>query len=56
MAETKKLEAKLVGRIMTRKGGDLVGYLYEWNTGERQNAWLKRPWKHVVIQALETET
>jgi hypothetical protein len=55
LAETKKLEARPIGKIVTRKSGVLVGYLYEWNTGERQNAWLKRPWKHVVIEALEPE-
>jgi hypothetical protein len=37
LAQTKKMEARAVGMILTREDRVLVGYLYEWNTGERQN-------------------
>ncbi len=41
------LRPKLFGtpvlRILSRKGGETVGYLYEWDNGERQPLWLSDP-------------
>jgi hypothetical protein len=56
LAQTKKMEARAVGMILTREDLVLVGYLYEWNTGERQNAWIKEPKRDVVVEGFETET
>jgi len=41
------LQPKLFGapvfRILSRAGGETVGYLYEWDNGERQPLWLSDP-------------
>lgn len=34
-----RLVAKLVLRILSRATGDVVGYVYEWNNGERPAMW-----------------
>lgn len=34
-----RLFARPVLRILSRETGDTVGYLYEWNTGDRQPMW-----------------
>ncbi len=35
----KRLHACAIGRIFDRETGELVGWLYEWNTGERVPRW-----------------
>ncbi|MEN8950657.1 hypothetical protein [Planktotalea arctica] len=39
MAHNKRLEAKPIKRILDRKTREVVGWLYEWNTGERVPMW-----------------
>ena len=34
-----RLEARAIGRILDRDSGEVVGWLYEWNTGERAQLW-----------------
>lgn len=34
-----KLVAKPVLRILSRATGEVVGHVYEWNNGERQEMW-----------------
>ncbi|MDT0684626.1 hypothetical protein RM543_18345 [Roseicyclus sp. F158] len=54
MAKTKKTHGEVVGKIMTREAREHVGYLYEWNTGERQHAWFDEPVTDFVFEELET--
>lgn len=51
--EAKKERGKVVARIVTRETREHVGYLYEWNTGERQRAWFSQPQSNVVFEDLE---
>ena len=37
--EPVRLHARAVKRILDRKSGALVGWLYEWNTGELVPRW-----------------
>lgn len=38
-SSTPKLIAKPILRILSRATGEVVGYVYEWNNGERQAMW-----------------
>lgn len=38
-SSTPKLIAKPVLRILSRATGEVVGYVYQWNNGERQAMW-----------------
>ena len=53
MAEAKRERGEAVARIVTRETREHVGYLYEWNTGERQRAWFGQPQPNVVFEDLE---
>ena len=44
----KRLHAKAIKRILDRETGDLVGWLYEWNTGERVPRWKAKAHKDIV--------
>lgn len=46
--ELKRLHARAIGRILDRKTGEVVGWLYEWNTGERVPRWKSGPRKDVI--------
>ena len=46
--EPKRLHAKAIKRILDRETGDLVGWLYEWNTGERVPRWKAKAHKDIV--------
>lgn len=39
MMRERKIEGKAVARILDAKTRDIVGYLYEWNTGARIPKW-----------------
>ena len=38
-AGKKRLHATPINRILDRKSREVVGWLYEWNTGERRPMW-----------------
>lgn len=38
-AEPKRVHARAVKRILDRQSGELVGWLYEWNTGALVPRW-----------------
>lgn len=40
MTFDKRLTGKPIMRILCEKTGLLVGYLYQWNNGDLQPAWL----------------
>lgn len=46
--EPKRLHAHAVKRILDRQSGELVGWLYEWNTGELVPRWKTKIQKDVV--------
>lgn len=39
MMRKQKIEGKAVARILDANTRDIVGYLYEWNTGARTPKW-----------------
>lgn len=41
MPRQPRLEAEAIMRILCRKTNVVVGYLYQWNNGELQPAWLE---------------
>lgn len=45
--EGKRIHARAVCRIFDKKSGDLVGWLYEWNTGELVPRWKAQEFKDV---------
>lgn len=46
--EQKRLHARAVKRILDRETGTLVGWLYEWNTGELVPRWKTKPQTDIV--------
>ena len=46
--EQKRLQARAVKRILDRQTGKLVGWLYEWNTGELVPRWNAKAQTDVV--------
>jgi hypothetical protein len=53
MTQMKKLHAEAVGKIINRHDRKHVGYLYEWNNGELQQAWFGHPRTDVVVEMFE---
>lgn len=47
-AEPKRVSARAVKRIFDRQSGELVGWLYEWNTGSLVPRWKTEVHKDVV--------
>ncbi len=45
-----RLHATPILRILDRCTGDLVGWVYEWNNGERCNAWMHGKHDDVVYE------
>lgn len=39
MARKKKIEGKAIARILDAKTNEIVGYLFEWNTGDVDPKW-----------------
>lgn len=67
MTQTKKQQAKAVKlnmtpktrltgepimRILCKKTGNLVGYLYQWNNGDLQPAWLNNAMAEVRYEPM----
>lgn len=48
--EQKRLHARAVKRILDRETGALVGWLYEWNTGELVPRWKDNPRANVTFE------
>jgi hypothetical protein len=44
----RRLHARAIKRILDRETGDLVGWLYEWNTGELVPRWKTKAQKDVI--------
>lgn len=52
MTKTLRLTAHPVSRILCAKSRETVGYLYEWNNGDRQPAWIGKPFRDVAYDPL----
>jgi hypothetical protein len=50
---TTKLFAHPIARLRSLQSGMIVGILYEWNTGERECAWISRPTRDIVHEAID---
>lgn len=46
--QPKRLHAHAVKRILDRQTGELVGWLYEWNTGELVPRWKAKAQTDIV--------
>lgn len=55
MTDTPRLVAHAIARILSSRTQAIVGYLYEWNNGDRQPAWLGRPYKKVYYESLNEQ-
>ena len=53
MTDQPRLFAYAIALILSSRTNATVGYLYEWNNGERQAAWLGRPYKRVRYESLD---
>ena len=40
MAQETKIEGKAIARILDAKTREIVGYLFEWNTGDINPKWI----------------
>ena len=50
IAEPKRVHARAVKRIFDRETGELVGWLYEWNTGSLVPRWKSKVRKDVIYE------
>ena len=50
MIRKKRLEAKAIVRILDPKTNEVVGWLYQWNTGALVPMWKDGPKTDVVYQ------
>lgn len=55
MTDRPRLFAHAIACILSSRTKATVGYLYEWNNGERQPAWLGRPYKDVYYEPISSE-
>ena len=46
----KRIHARAIKRILDRETGDLVGWLYEWNTGELVPRWKAEARSDVIYE------
>ena len=46
----KRLAARAIKRILDRQSRELVGWLYEWNTGEQVPMWKNAHREDVVYE------
>lgn len=52
MTKALRLTAHPVSRILCATSHETVGYLYEWNNGDRQPAWIGKPVRDVSYERL----
>lgn len=46
--DPKRVHARAIKRIFDRESGELVGWLYEWNTGCLVPRWKSKAYKNVI--------
>jgi hypothetical protein len=52
MSNTARLTGEPIMRIFCKKTDDLVGYIYQWNNGDLQPAWLNESMAEVRYEAM----
>lgn len=52
MTPTPRLTGEPIMRILCKKTDELVGYLYQWNNGDVQPAWLDGPMAEVRYEPI----
>jgi len=52
MHNCSRLTGEPIMRILCKKTDTLVGYLYQWNNGELQPAWLQDAWLDVRYEPM----
>ena len=50
MPSQERLEAKAIKRILDARTREVVGWLYEWNTGEQVPLWKDGRRDHVIYE------
>ena len=50
MAQTKRLHAEPINRILDRKSRKVVGWLYKWNTGSLVPMWKNGKQSDVIYE------
>ena len=50
MPRTKFMEARAIKRILDGETREVVGWLYEWNTGGTSSMWKDGPRRNVVYE------
>ena len=45
-----RLEARAIGRILDRQTREVIGWVYEWNTGERAHLWKNGEREDIVYE------
>jgi hypothetical protein len=56
MSNQPRLFAHPAARILCTKTGATVGFLYQWNTGEQQAAWIDRKVRNVEYEPMHKPT
>ena len=46
----KRLTARAIKRILDRQSRELVGWLYEWNTGEQEPMWKDQRYQDIIYE------
>ena len=49
---TPRLTGEAIMRILCKNSGNLVGYLYQWNNGDLQPAWLNNAMAEVRYEPM----
>lgn len=52
MSQSPRLTGTPIMRIYARTSGELVGYLYEWNNGDREPAWFGEEVHGVIYEPM----
>lgn len=52
MSNTARLTGELIMRILCKKTDALVGYLYQWNNGDLQPAWINEAMAEVRYEPM----
>lgn len=50
-----RVEAEPVQTMICKKTGAVVGWMYEWNTGEMTPRWTDKPVSNVSFRAMRSE-
>ena len=52
MSQKPRLTGRPIMRILSEKSGKLVGFLYEWDNGDREPTWIDRKVRNVSYEPM----